>query len=796
MSQISAINQELLRQINDSVGYKLKLKVDSLVTQSNINTANITYIAGQIPGINTYLSNLTGAVTTIDGTVNTINGTVNTIDTRTQNIDSNVIAILTQMGTDTSNVNYLVEVTAINDTSLASTVGKSLTFHKFLTTEHIPTSNLFANLANLEQSNDTYVTGLGAVGVKKNGLDVFEEYYNGNYPGSMFGTFSCGKELMGMMFGRMMKLGVGLHNAGTEERASNLLTLDTTVSNIIYGTDIKAYGATGITLPRGLENARMRDLLSMKAGFHEFDALLWFMYWENVLTSNGGSAYWSVGVTPLLYGYALWAGIITGGAVVIATFANVQNCLGGNAGVNLRNFCYAIKSDLVDNVYGGALAGLDLFVGYSFYNILTSNNVIGDEFIGTGYSNTSVRYQRSGYEDLYGQNKFEHYNNECTVFATKMMQLALMKEARYGNGNVLSLTRYSNVSLADIGAKTFGGSYDATYVSRNRENMKTFFKYEMLRPAGISLNTNLSILQSDNYGTIMNDYIRMAFPHLMTICDKFSEDLFKVRDSNVAVTSLYSNLFLSNITEYNFTSSNIIPRTQVFQVDPFDTPAVIKSGELTNSQKFLNFTNGIWSYTDVLANNKVRSSNVYMLTGLYGQRFVMGRDATAAKNRYTVGMMSDDLVNNPLNVQGSEFLQTNKDRVNFNYVESEALGKGTILDDATSYLLGKYYPDSLTVPIFAYGVGAITGFRTRQEVDKCIALVQDVKVSSNTWGYDTVGGPTLRMNADRVYYSNLTTANAIKVASVTTGVLAAFSNCVADGHLAQMDIFDRAKLTF
>ena len=624
MSQTAAINQELLRQINDSVGYKIKTKIDAVAASSINNTSNIRYIS---------------------------------------------------------------EITAINDTSLASTVSKSLTFHKFLTSEHIPTSNLFTPLASLEKSNDTYVTGLGAVGVKKNGLDVFEEYYNGNYPGSMFGTFSCGKELMGMMFGRMLKLGVGLHNAGTEERASNLLTLDTTVSNIIYGTDIKAYGATGITLPRGLEKARMRDLLSMKAGFHEFDSLLWFMYWENVLTSNGGSGSWSVAVTPLLYIYAYWASAF---GVTISTFADVQDCVGGNLGVNLRNFCYAIKADLLDNVYSGLLAGLDLFVGYTFYNEFTSNNVIGDEFIGTGYSNTSVRYQRSGYEELYGKDKFEHYNNECAIFATKMMQLALMKEARYGNGNVLRLDRYSNVALADIGAKTFGGSPNLDYISSNRENMKTFFKYEMLRPSGISLNTNLSILQSDNYGTIMNDYTRMAFPHLMTVCDKFSEDLFKVRDSNIAVTSLYSNLFLSNITEYNFTSSNIIPRTQVSQVDPFDTPAVIKSGELTNSQTFANSTNGIWTVTDVLANNKVRSSNVYMLSGLYGQRFYMGRDATAAKNRYTVGMMSDDLVNNPLNVQGSEFLQANRDYITFNFVESEALGKGDIYDDSVSYLLGKY----------------------------------------------------------------------------------------------------------
>jgi hypothetical protein len=154
------------------------------------------------------------------------------------------------------------------------------------------------------------------------------------------------------------------------------------------------------------------------------------------------------------------------------------------------------------------------------------------------------------------------------------------------------------------------------------------------------------------------------------------------------------------------------------------------------------------------------------------------------------------LVNNPLNVQGSEFLQTNRDYITFNFVESEALGKGDIYDDSVSYLLGKYYPDSLTVPIFAYGTGAISGFRTRQEVDKCIAMVQDVKVSSNVWGYDSVGGPTFRMNADRVYYSNLATSNAIQVASVTTGVLTGFSNCVADGHLAQFDIFDRAKLTF
>ena len=44
MSQTSAINQELLRQINDSVGYKIKTKVDTLLSQNGGDSSNISAI--------------------------------------------------------------------------------------------------------------------------------------------------------------------------------------------------------------------------------------------------------------------------------------------------------------------------------------------------------------------------------------------------------------------------------------------------------------------------------------------------------------------------------------------------------------------------------------------------------------------------------------------------------------------------------------------------------------------------------------------------------------------------------
>jgi hypothetical protein len=397
---------------------------------------------------------------------------------------------------------------------------------------------------------------------------------------------------------------------------------------------------------------------------------------------------------------------------------------------------------------------------------------------------------------LYGQNKLEHYNNESFVFATYMLQLALFKEAING-GAVLDKNYYSNaaVSITDVGAKTFGASGpNATYVNTFRDNFRTFFNYEVLLPSGVpSATTKLTLLQSDKYGCIMPDYTRAAFPHLMSVVDKFSEDLFNVRDNASNVTTVYSNLYLSNITEYNFTSasSNIVPRMNPIVGDPFVTSNVLY-GELLNSNTYASLTNGIWTLTDVLPNNKQRSSNVYYLQGAQGQNFWMGRKPN--KDRYTVGYLSDDLVNNPLLCQGPEFLQTYKNTVDHFRTESYLYGK----TDTVSYLVGKWYPDSVSVPYFAYGAGIINGLRTRQEADKAIAFIQDVKLSSNNWGYDSVGGPTFRLNCERKYYSNLTSVNLIRVADITTGNIVAggVSNCVADVRSIALDIFDRAKATF
>jgi len=750
MSQLTAINQELLRQINDSVGYKIKTKVDHI-------ESNVALIASRQGG-----------------------------DT------SNIALLVSESGKDSANISYLSEVTAINDTSLASTVGKSLAFHKFLTTQHIPTSNINSPLANLVRSGDTYVTGMGACGVRKNGVDVFEEYYNGQYPGSMFGTFSCGKELMAMTLARMQQKKVGLHNVVADGYTSNLLTLDTKVYDIIYGTDINVYGQYGITLPKGLDQARLRDLTSFRAGFHEYDALLWFMYWENVFS---GGVWTNPLVSPLLYFYKAWAATYS---VTLSTFSDVLNV--GSADVSVRRFGHFAYDDIVGNP-ASPYAAIKDFLAYSYYNELTSNNVIGELMVGSGYSNTSVRYHRSAYgTSPYGQNKLEHYNNENFVFTTYMLQLALMKEAINGDRSVLtSSTLYSNtnISLNAIGANTFGASGpNPVYVVPFRENFRNFFKYEILQPSGVpSVNTKLTLLQSDKYGTIMPDYSRVAFPHLMGVVDTFSSDLFKVRDSNVAVTTLYSNLYLSNITEYNFTSasSNIVPRMNAFTTDPFESTGVTY-GETLNSNICFSVTNGIWTVTDVLPLNKQRSSNVYYIQGAQGQNVWMGRDATAAKNRYTVGVLSDDFSNNPLLCQGNEFLQAYSNTVEYYTASASNYGKS----DGTSTLLGYWYGDNVSVPFYAYGAGIISGLRTRQEADKAIAYIQDIKLSSNNWGYDSVGGVTFRLNCDRRYYSNLTVdANTIKVANIYTGnVYPGISNCIADVHYTFVDIFNQAKSTF
>lgn len=758
--------QQTAKQILDSVGYRIKTKIDELSVKASENTANIIYIAGEVP-----------------------------------KFSANVTYIAGQVPVFSANVSYLSEVVAINDMSSTSTSDKSIKFHKFLTTEHIPTSNIFATLPNLEKSNDTYVTGLGAVGVKKNGADVFEEYFNGNYPGSMFSTTSCGKQLMGLTFGRMMTKGVGLHNVAGDAYVSNLLTLDTPVANIIYGTDLKAYGLGTYSLPAGLENARMRDLLSMRAGFHEYDGLLWFIfleYYSSLLPAY--SLYtWptTAAVYPLSAAYADFAGNAGFGpyAVTIETFADVQNKT--NQYVNLRNFgLLGIKDSYVNlaTVPDSVLSGNGL-LDLSFFAEATTSNVFGDLFTSPQYSNTSVRYQRSAYP-LYGQDKLEHYNNECFLFATKMMQIALMKEAVNGDRTVLTdSTLYSNVGiyLSGLSANTFGATPNPVYISKMRDNFRNFFNYEVLTKSGVpNVNTKLTVLQSDNYGTIIPDLSHVAFPHLMGIADTFAKDLFLVRDDpSTTETSVYSNLFLSNITLYNF-SSNVVPRLQPFNVDPFDTPDTIRSGELLNNQKGFSMTNGIWTVTDILANNRQVSSNVYQMYGLYGQRMIMGRSADKT-NRYTVGMMSDDVLNNPLVLQGPEFVYDNRNTVRNTYTTSELVGS----TDPTVSLITAAYNDSVAVPYAASGSAALSGFRTRQDVDKAIAYIKDLTPSSNIWGYDSVGLVlTGHQNADRAYYSNLTSTNKLKVADPYTGELKNYSNCIADVHYSQYDIFDRAKLTF
>jgi hypothetical protein len=226
--------------------------------------------------------------------------------------------------------------------------------------------------------------------------------------------------------------------------------------------------------------------------------------------------------------------------------------------------------------------------------------------------------------------------------------------------------------------------------------------------------------------------------------------------------------------------------------DPFETPLGFY-GENLNSQVYYSFTNGVWTLTDVLPLNKQRSSNVYYFQGAQGQNFFMGRDSTAAKNRYTVGFMSDDLVNNPLLCQGPEFLQTYSNTVEYYTASASDYGKS----DGTSTLVGYWYGDNVSVPFYAYGPGIITGLRTRQEADKAIAYIQDIKLSSNNWGYDSVGATTFRLNCDRKYYSNLTSANVLHVADITTGnVYPSVSNCIADVRSTFIDIFERAKSTF
>jgi hypothetical protein len=156
-------------------------------------------------------------------------------------------------------------------------------------------------------------------------------------------------------------------------------------------------------------------------------------------------------------------------------------------------------------------------------------------------------------------------------------------------------------------------------------------------------------------------------------------------------------------------------------------------------------------------------------------------------------MLSDDYANNPLLCQGPEFLQENKNTIT--NVQASAVAHGKY--DLTSFAVGNWFPDSISVPFYAGGAGAVFGLRTRQEADKLISSIQDIKVSSNNWGYDSLGGTTLRLNAARAYYSELTQdSNIIQSANPLTGVPLGYSNCLADVHYSQYDIFERATSTF
>jgi len=125
---------------------------------------------------------------------------------------------------------------------------------------------------------------------------LFKDYFNGNTDESLFSTFSCGKELLSFIVANMIHTNPDLNKlplTWLDGASPVTLTMDTTVEEIVKGTDMLPYGTDPSTLspvpvdpvwlPQGLDTVTVRHLVQQTAGFSNLQSGLSYSFTQEAL---------------------------------------------------------------------------------------------------------------------------------------------------------------------------------------------------------------------------------------------------------------------------------------------------------------------------------------------------------------------------------------------------------------------------------------------------------------------------------------------------------------------------------
>jgi len=495
---------------------------------------------------------------------------------------SNVITIVNELSNINANVDYLETVTSISESEFF-TNDKQLELVRYLTTTRIPgpVSNLGPPYGTARLFSET----LGGICITQNkykqlnGKSVLiEKYFNGSSKDTLFPGASMGKSQLVIMVSSMIKQAVSWYNSSTLKTFSLL----TTVSDIIYGTDIASSGL----LP-GISNLRIVDFLQFKTGINQQSGLMYFMNNEtgtppfitnyylqwNIMnnkatlnsTDPGNQALYDAGKTnadtiltnaTLGYGpeavYAYFAGIyeshpdtarfpnkttygitLSAGpaAITAAKALLINNATSVPFALSIRAWLNYLRSDPVTYTLGYLLN----LLGFTTPEIV--ENPIEVFFSSTCkqrvVANDSLKQGT-------GTNRLFEYDFETYPLLGWFVQIVICKAVRDSGstgateftdtryykpvGSTALNTVYSDISLNGTD-KLYGSPSNQTTVELLRDNVRGYFQRYILLPAGVGRNNQNCILQAGPSGCIYYDYNRFTLPDLAKIGTLVLKDL-------------------------------------------------------------------------------------------------------------------------------------------------------------------------------------------------------------------------------------------------------------------------------
>ena len=495
---------------------------------------------------------------------------------------SNVLTIVNELSSVSTNVEYLNTVTRIGNSEY-STNEKQIEFIKYTTTTRIPGSR---SALGPPYGFDRLLTEtLGGICVTQNKYKqlngksiLIEKYFNGTDKNTLFTGASMGKLQFIMVVSSMIKQRVAWYNGPTKVQFSLL----TTVAEMVYGTDIVASGL----LP-GIVNLRVIDFLQFKTGLIYQSGLLYLMknepgtppfitnyylVWNIIYNYTNlfaadpanigvyGQAATDVGIILAVavnnYGveaaYAYLAGIYTthkdasyfpNAATYGITLANgplattaaktflVDTVSPVPFNVSIRAFIDAMRSD--PNTY--AFGYLYNLIGAVLTEIVENPIEI---FFGARFKQNVTLGQGTRPNCLF------EYDFETVPLFSWLTQIVLCKSIRdkgiisddalnteFSNrdfytpvGSTALNTVYADIKLNGTD-NLYGQPANQTTVDLLRDNLRGYFQRHIMLPAGVGRNNQNCILQAGPSGCIYYDYNRFAMPDLTKIGALILKDL-------------------------------------------------------------------------------------------------------------------------------------------------------------------------------------------------------------------------------------------------------------------------------